>query len=230
MSNLILHHSLSDHDFWAHALKEIHSALEHPLQKFGTARIGLSGGRTPKHLYELLAQEKLPWDKITFIQLDERCVPVTDPESNLGMLQTALFQKTPDSKTLTFDTTLPPAESAEKVARELISLTDLRQPLFDLLILGAGKDGHIASLFEGDSALNSNEYAAPAEAKGYPTEKRLTLGLMALESSAKALFLLQGEEKRPVLEALNGATEPKLTALRHLLEKMPLTVLTDLSL
>lgn len=229
MNPPLFHTKLSDAEFWNLALKEVLTVTNAALNKFGTARIGLSGGRTPKHLYELLAEENLPWDKITFILLDERYVPVTDPESNLGMIQTALFDKTSGAKILSFDTTKPAPDAAVAMARELISLTDLRQPLFDLLILGAGKDGHIASLFEEDKALECREYAYVAHAVGYPTETRLTACLFALESSAHALLLLQGEEKRPVLESLKGATTLKLTALRHLMEKMPLTVLTDLS-
>ncbi len=225
MNTPLFHHSLTDSKFWDLALKEVLTAINTALKKHPTARIGLSGGRTPKHLYELLAQEKLPWDKITFILLDERYVPVTDPESNLGMVQATL----PEVKILAFDTTKPAHDAAEAMASELIHFTDQRQPLFDLLILGAGKEGHIASLFEEDTALACNEYAFVAHAKGYPTESRLTTCLMALQSSTQAILLLQGEEKRPVLEALKTGAGLKLTALHHLMEKMPLTVLTDLS-
>lgn len=230
MTQPLIHSGLSDQEFWDLALKEVLHRIRTALDKKGQARVGLSGGRTPKHLYEQLAQEKLPWDKMTFVVVDERVVPQDHPESNLGMMKLALFDQTPDAKVLSFDTTVPVTEAAEKMARQLIDLSNERAPLFDLLILGSGKDGHVASLFEGDAALNSLEYAAPAHAKGYPTESRLTTTLMALQNSTAALLLLQGEEKRPVLAALKGAAEPKLTALKLLCEKMPVTVLTDLAL
>lgn len=210
------------------AVKEVLTAIDAALQKHGEARIGLAGGKTPKMLYGRLAQKELLWDKITWIVLDERCVPEDDPESNLGMLKHML----PKAKLLAFNVTLPALEAASQMARELINLSDIRQPLFDLLILGAGKDGHIASLFEEEIEATCNEYACPAQAKGYPTEARVTCGLLALQSSKAALLLLKGKEKQPVLDALLNLesvnTEAlKLTAIKILLSRMPMTVLTD---
>ncbi len=228
MNEPLIHSQLSDAEFWERALKETVSAIKDALLNHGTAHVGLSGGRSPKHLYELLAQEDLPWDKMTWILLDERMVPTEDPESNLGMIQNALLNQTPDAKVLSFNTALPQRDAAQEMAKELIRLSDDREPLFDLLILGAGKDGHVASLFEGDEAITGSAYASAATAQGYPTEARLTLGLIALENSKKALLLLQGEEKRPVLESLKGKGDLPLTALRHLMERVPVTVLTDL--
>lgn len=207
------------------ALKEVLSAIDAALQKHGKARIGLAGGKTPKELYNRLAQKDLAWDKITWILLDERCVPEDDPESNLGMLKQLL----PKAKLLAFDLTVSAPEAASQMSRQLISLSDERQPLFDLLILGAGKDGHIASLFEEEIEATCNEYACPAHAKGYPTEARLTCGLLALQSATAALLLLKGKEKQPVLDALLSRPNAslKLTALKILLSRMPITVLTE---
>ncbi len=113
--------------------------------------------------------------------------------------------------------------------KRLHFLVKFREPLFDLLILGAGKDGHIASLFEGDSSLFTPHYAYAATAPiEYETSERLTLSLTTLSKASHALLLLKGEEKRLVVEALEGEPVLPLTALKKLTEKVPLEVVAYL--
>ena len=222
----------SEQAFWTQAKEDVLLCIKETLNSYENCRIGLAGGSTPKALYEALAEEDLPWEKLIFIQIDERQVPSDHAQSNLGMLRRSLFNKValPPENIVHFDTSLPPESAAKDLGRKLIEISHERFPIFDLLILGAGADGHIASLFEGDAALACTKYASPAHAAGYEVEERLTLCLMALKHADRALLLLKGEAKAPVLQALQGeADTPKLTALRELAEDMPVKVLAYLA-
>lgn len=222
---MTIHICTSENELWESALKTTVQIIQEALHARGNATLGLAGGSTPKKLYEILAQENLPWEKITFVLIDERHVPRSDEESNARMLHETLFgpAEIPSRNQILFDTTLPPDEAAKKMSEKIDGFH------FDLLILGAGKDGHIASLFEGDSNLESTELVYATEAPAdYKTTQRLTLSLTALTRSTKALLLLKGAEKKPVVEALEGAATLKLTALKKLTEKVSTEVLVCL--
>lgn len=213
--------------FWQTAKDDVLLAIKESLETYEFCRIGLAGGSTPKTLYSLLAEEKLPWEKIIWVQLDERYVPSDDHESNLKMMRQALFSKAPvpPQNIIAFDTSLPQLSAAKEMSRQLIQLTNERFPLFDLLILGAGSDGHIASLFEGDSSLDPSHYASIAHAKGYPTPQRLTSTLMALKSAERALLLLKGESKQALVTKLQSGED--CAALSQIIEAVPTKILTN---
>ena len=228
MTNPLVFHFETEAEFWDTALEDTLLCIHEALHKHKICRLGLAGGTTPKALYEKLAEAALPWDRIKIIQLDERYVPSDHPESNLGMLRKALLKRAsiPPNNILHFDTALPYSSAAEEMDRQLTALHQEGRPLLDCLILGAGADGHIASLFEGDADFHSPSYAATAHAKGYPTPQRLTLTLKALQEASCAILLLKGIEKEPVVEALQkNASEPRLIALKLLASKTTLKVL-----
>jgi len=221
MNNPTFFEHENEEAFWEMAKDDVLLSIKEAIESRGTCRLGLAGGSTPKHLYELLAGEKLDWEKIIIIQIDEQYVPSDNAESNLKMLRQSLLQKVaiPPENIYTFNTSLPIESAAKEMSRKLIALTNERFPLFDLLILGAGEDGHMASLFDGDAALKCNKYASPAHAANYDVEERLTLCLIAFRESKQALLLLKGEKKAGVLSALKGESEtPKLAALKELQE------------
>lgn len=231
MTNLWIHPCETETEFWRIALEDALLCIRETLKKHEDCRLGLAGGSTPKALYEKLVEADLPWEKIKIIQLDERYVPSDDKESNLGMLRKSLFARAaiPPENIFAFDTSLSYASAAEEMNRRLSQLEKPGRPLLDCLILGAGSDGHIASLFEGEAALQSTELATQATANGYPTPERLTLTLNALKQASSALLLLKGPEKSPVVEALEGAVaKPALTALKALLPTVTLKVLAYL--
>lgn len=232
MDKALIIYPETEAEFWQSAKEDAVMVIRETLKKQKDCRLGLAGGSTPKHLYELLAEEALPWERIKIILIDERYVPSDHPESNLRMIRETLLKKIPlpPENLIAFDTVLPKEIAAAEMSRKLIGLTHERNPLFDLLILGAGADGHIASLFEGEACMDCREYAYPSCAKGYPVEDRLTLCLMALENSNRALLLLKGPEKLAVVQSLEGGSDAlKLTALHHLIEKMTVKVLAFLS-
>lgn len=187
----------------------------------GGGTLCLSGGSTPKRLYERLATpgiaDRLPWDRLRFAFGDERFVPPEDPASNLGMVREALFRHVPvpAGNILAIPTTeATPEEAAARYERMLLDLygapaLDRQRPLFDVTLLGLGEDGHTASLLPGEPVLRERTRLAAVVAHGRP-EVRITLTYPALESSAHVIFLVQGEGKRAILDRIlrGGTTLP----------------------
>lgn len=177
--------------------------------------ICLSGGSTPRRLYELLGEspyrDRLPWNRVHWFWGDERFVPWDDPESNYGMVNAALLGRAPAPLRNIHGiiTNGSPAEAAAAYERELKSFynsesLDPNRPLFDIQILGLGPDGHTASLIPGTAVLEERRRWA-AEVIGARPEPRITLTYPVLESSRHTAFLVAGADKRETLSrALAG--------------------------
>ncbi|MEH3116992.1 MAG: 6-phosphogluconolactonase [Methylorubrum populi] len=196
------------------------AAAEHLLAMAASAEgervaICLSGGSTPKRLYTLLASpgfaERVPWPRIHWFFGDDRVVPWDDPLSNVRMVREAFGRAAPVPAThLHF---IPSDEGAEAGARGYAATLrdfygadrlDPNRPLFDLVLLGLGGDGHTASLFPGKPALAEREaWVAPVPEAGMePFVPRVTLTFPALASSRSTLFLVNGAGKRDPLRRL----------------------------
>jgi 6-phosphogluconolactonase len=181
----------------------------------GRFAICLSGGSTPRRLYQLLAEspyrDALPWDRIHWFWGDERFVPWDHPDSNYGMVHEALLGRVPapPSNIHGIPSNGTPADAAAAYERVLKSYYgsesfDPARPLFDVEILGLGPDGHTASLIPGTSVLEER-HRWVAEVIGGRPEPRITLTYPALESSRHTAFLVVGAEKREILSrALAG--------------------------
>jgi 6-phosphogluconolactonase len=182
----------------------------------------LSGGSTPLRLYKRLAGEpyrsRFPWTRVHWFWGDERHVPPGDPRSNAGAARRALLDGVPippghihPIPTLAPDpgTDARAYEAALKAFHGADRL-DPDRPLFTAVLLGLGDDGHVASLFPGDPALNEgHRWAVPVPRSGQPFVPRITLTLPALCSSAATAFLVSGEGKRERLaRVLAGADVP----------------------
>lgn len=177
--------------------------------------ICLSGGSTPRRLYQLLAElpyrDALPWDRIHWFWGDERFVPRDHPDSNYGMVRTAMLARAPAPPPNVHDipTTGSPEDAARAYERELKSYygaetLDPARPLFDVQILGLGPDGHTASLFPGTSTLEERQRWV-VDIAGARPETRITLTYPTLESSRHTAFLVAGADKRAILaRALSG--------------------------
>jgi 6-phosphogluconolactonase len=180
----------------------------------GKRSVCLSGGSTPKRLYELLAtppfRDQLPWDRIHWFWGDERFVPPDDPESNYGMTRRAMLAVAPSPPEHVHPiptTGLSPDEAAAAYERTLQeyygkATLDPAVPLFDVTLLGLGEDGHTASLFPGVAALGERERWT-ASIIGAKPEPRISLTLPALDSSRHVVFLVAGAAKFPVLQRLD---------------------------
>jgi 6-phosphogluconolactonase len=177
-------------------------------------RVSLSGGSTPKALYELLAsdgfRERFPWQRVSWYWGDERFVPHDDPDSNYRMAREAMLDKVPvpPENVHPVPTDGDPAEAAQRYERTLqeaygAATFDPARPLFDITLLGLGPDGHTASLLPGEPVLEERKRWVAEVAHGRP-EIRITMTYPAIESSRQVAFLVAGAEKAPILRAIRA--------------------------
>lgn len=123
------------------------------IQENGMFNVALSGGSSPKKLYEMLASSaynaRIAWDKVYFFFGDERYVPADNPDSNFLMAKKALFDplKIHSSQIIAVNTTLPPEQAAEAYASAIFTHFKPYNAKFDLILLGLGDNAHTASLF-----------------------------------------------------------------------------------
>ncbi|MEZ4554375.1 MAG: 6-phosphogluconolactonase [Dehalococcoidia bacterium] len=157
----------------------------------------LTGGNTPQPLYRRLATTPLPWREMELFFGDERCVPPDHPDSNYGRAAEALLDHIEARAVYRMRGETCDAEGYE---RNLRARFGPGVPAFDLTLLGLGEDGHVASLFPGDPALEERDrLVIRVEHTDHP---RLTLTLPVLSASRLVLFLVTGEAKRDVLARL----------------------------
>jgi 6-phosphogluconolactonase len=179
------------------------------------AAICLTGGSSPKQLYRLLATDsyrsRIPWDRIHWFIGDERFVAPNDPRNNMAMArETFLDRFAPAANIHPIPTdTADPDESARRYASELQSFygadqLDFARPLFDVVLMGVGPDGHIASLFPGYPAIEETRRWVVGVPKAHvePFVPRVTLTLPALGSCREMLFEVAGTEKQAILTRL----------------------------
>ena len=180
------------------------SRLQPALESRERFTIALSGGSTPKPLYEAFAQESLPWSKIHIFWGDERYVAATDKDSNQLMARQAWLDKVdlPAENIHPMNTTAgDPSQDAQKHDAELREFFQIKQgefPVFDLILLGMGDDGHTASLFPHTEALTVRDRLVTVGNKdGQP---RLTFTAPLIDRARCVLFLVAGANKRPALK------------------------------
>jgi 6-phosphogluconolactonase len=193
------------------------SLAQQAINARGRFAVVLSGGNSPKKLYELLAspayRQQLAWDKIFFFFGDERYVPHTDPDSNYLMAKTAFLDSLhiDPSQVFAFNTSLSPAEAAQQYTQTIEQFFAPESPSFDLVLMGLGDDAHTASLFPGTPVLQ--EKAAIAK-EVFVEEKqvyRLTMTAPLLNQGQAFAFLVQGKNKAAaVQQVLNEDYNPQL--------------------
>ena len=178
----------------------------------GRLAICLTGGSSPRKLYQLLATDayraNIPWDRVHWFIGDERFVGADDPLNNMGMARrTFLDACAPAANIHPIPTdSANPEQAARRYQRELQSfhgadVLDPARPLFDLVLMGVGPDGHTASLFPGYPAIEETARWVVGVPKAHvePFVPRVTLTLPALGSSREMLFEVSGPDKRPIL-------------------------------
>ncbi len=182
-----------------------------------TSHISLSGGNTPKPIYQ--AMQKLPnIDQIRFYQVDERYVPKNHEKSNYKMIQDTLHPR----HFHFFDTTLPIDECLKKYEQELPNQLDIS-------ILGLGTDGHTASLFPNTPQLSSTKKVEhtilPNTKDNEVGKERLTLTFQEIMKSKNLILIVKGKEKKQILDDLlnSNKTIQELPA-KKLLEHKNLTI------
>jgi len=175
-----------------------------------------SGGSTPKRLYELLGQRDIaaqfPWERVHWFWGDERFVPHDHADSNYGMTREALLRHVPAPPQNVHAVPtegLTPEQSATSYEQMLrgyygAATLDPARPLFDVMLLGIGEDGHTASLFPGQPTLDETQRWVVAVV-GAQSEARITLTYPALDSTQAAVFLAVGGKKRAVIQRARSA-------------------------
>jgi 6-phosphogluconolactonase len=177
------------------------------------AAVCLTGGSSPEGLYRLLADEpwrsKVPWDRVHWFMGDDRFVPENDPLSNMGMARRLFLDKVPAPRgnvhAIPTDAIYP--EGAANLYQDTLSefygaeRLDPARPLFDLVLMGVGPDGHTASLFPGSLPLEEKQrwVVGVAKAGMEPLVPRVTLTFPALASTREMLFIADGAGKRDIL-------------------------------
>jgi 6-phosphogluconolactonase len=163
--------------------------------------IVLTGGSTPRAAYELAAKLEQDWTRVELWWGDERCVPADDERSNYGMAREALLDRVTPGAVHRMQGELGREEGASRYEAELGTLER-----FDLLLLGLGPDGHIASLFPSQPTLDvTDRRVIGAEAKLEPYVDRITLTLPLLRGARDVLFLVSGDDKAEACKRAFGA-------------------------
>ena len=181
------------------------------IERNGRFTVAVSGGATPRPMHRLLAEEPcrsdMPWDKTNIFWVDERCVPADDFSSNYGALKKDLLDRVPglEAQTHPMPGALDPEEGALRYQEHLVDYFHLARgefPIFDLIFLGLGRDGHTASLFPGDSVLDEETRLVVTVRGGDPDVDRLTMTFPVLNRAEQIIFLVSGKEKAVILKTV----------------------------
>jgi 6-phosphogluconolactonase len=175
----------------------------------GRFTIALSGGSLPKLLFPCLVVEphlsQIDWSGWHVFWADERCVPLTDPDSNYRLAREYLFDRVniPSSQIFPIDDSSSPTAAAADYQVKLAQTfeTDKTQlPHFDLILLGMGEDGHTASLFPGHPLLHEEQqWVAPVYDSPKPPPQRITLTLAVINNARQIVFISTGSGKAQAL-------------------------------
>jgi len=181
--------------------------------------VAFSGGNTPRQFFSVLGNDygtNTLWKYVDFFWSDEKCVPPDDPESNYRSVREAFFDKADiEEKNIhRIYGENNPLEEAERYSGEIKRLTSNRLglPVFDIIYLGLGEDGHVASIFpESSHLLNSSRIFEVSE---HPVthQKRITLTVPVINNAEKVIFMISGRNKAEIvyeiLENQNSSDYP----------------------
>jgi 6-phosphogluconolactonase len=208
-------------ELWSAAAGLVRDLVNRAVRERGVFTVALSGGKTPEELYARLAGPELrgsiPWGKVFVFWGDERFVPLDHPESNFGMARRSLFAgiEIPGINIHPIPTDEPTplraAEAYEERVRSsfgtIVKNASDAAPVFDLVLLGMGKDGHTAALYPGGQALTEEGrlFTAVDAPDWAPVRQRITATLPLINNSRAAFFLVTGEDKKEMLKQVLSA-------------------------
>lgn len=191
--------------------------------------IGLSGGSTPRAVYEALGKAKLPWKNIRFFLVDERYVPADDPDSTQRMVRETLLThgQIPEENLVFPLTSLPLRSCIAEYKKAFLNLC--KNHPSDICILGLGPDGHITSLFPplSDAAFDPRKTVIHTTTDTFAVHDRISLTLPALAQAKKFIFLLKGAKKRETWKAmLESKEDERRWPAKYILERGDVTVIS----
>jgi 6-phosphogluconolactonase len=174
-----------------------------------TFTIALSGGNTPELLLSVLGDHysnSVHWEYVHIFWGDERCVPPDNQESNYGMTLRKLFKKIniPEVNIHRIKGECDPEEEAYRYSGEISDYTRERDhlPLFDLILLGLGEDGHTASIFPGQSGLFKSDKICEVAEHPITRQKRITITARVINNADYVTFIVTGEKKAEVVKII----------------------------
>ena len=191
--------------------------------KNGRFFVAVSGGITPRLFHRMLVHDpyvsEISWYKIRSLSLDERCVPDSDGASNYGTSKKDFLNRAPISKAQVYPMPgrLSPEDGARKYQKTLMEFFHLKYgqfPTFDLIFLGTGKDGHTASLFPGQKALDETERLVIPVKGGDPFVSRLTMTFPVLNRARRSIFMVSGKNKADIVKTILEIPKAQLPAQR----------------
>lgn len=178
-----------------------------------TAKIALSGGSTPRAMNRILAALDVSWDKVDVFWVDERFVPYDSPRSNYGAAREDLFSRVSAPRVHAMPTSGDPGAAARDYAARLRETFGGKPPVFDLVLLGIGDDGHTASLFPDEPFVDDESSTVLAIPPSGDREARLTLSRPVLTAAKRVVVLAQGAAKKgPIASARSEGSRQKVPA------------------
>src|ERR1017187_7098797 len=182
--------------------RHISALLEQALSQQEQATIAVSGGSTPKLLFQSLVASGFRWQRVHLFFVDERCVPPTDPESNYHLADENLIAPAhiPPAQVHRIHAEIKPETAAQQYVddiRNFFGLEEGELPHFDVVQCGMGPDAHTASLFPGEASIEDREHIAGAVYVQKMGKCRVTLLPGALLAAKNNVFLVTGAHKAP---------------------------------
>lgn len=180
--------------------RHISALLEQALATQEHATLAVSGGSTPKLMFQSLVSSGFRWHRVHLFWVDERCVPPTDAESNYRLAEENLIApaRIPAAQVHRIHAEIKPETAAQQYIEEIrnfFGLEEGEQPHFDVVQCGMGPDAHTASLFPGEDAIDDREHIAGAVYVNKMARWRLTLLPGALLAARNTVFLVSGADK-----------------------------------
>lgn len=211
---------IHSHDFAADGARFIHAQARETLEKRSLFRLGLTGGRSPRAIHEaLVAQAKdLPWNKVQLTFGDERCMPPDHADSNYRVAKESLIDPAgiPEGNVFRMLGENDPEEAAKEYEAKLAAMAArLGEARYthDLLLLGLGEDGHVASLFPGGTSLDESARNVISVVGPKPPPQRITMTFPLINTSRHVLFLVPDPAKKAVVDAIIDG-DPQYPATR----------------
>jgi 6-phosphogluconolactonase len=186
------------------AADDLYARIQDCLARQTLCHVALPGGSTPARCLELLAELPLPWDRVHWYLGDERCYPAGHAQRNDTLVREHLWSKidAPAANQHPIPAELGPETAAAAYTGVIQDIGNL-----DIVLLGMGEDGHTASLFPDNAALEDERLVVPVYDAPKPPAERVSLGLTALQAATERVALVAGSSKREALQRLRDGEQ-----------------------